>query len=311
MEEPIDHITRDFMNKRRFAFQPALCILLVLSFSNFLTAQTRVLVWADEFNEQAIDTSTWKFVGGPSNDNVQYYTNRDKNAKIAGDNLQIIALKESYAGYNYTSSMLVTKNVIDWRYGRIEASIKLPSSRGFVPAFWLLPADDRYGWWPSSGEIDIMEHPTNEIINIYGTVHTAAYNSFNGSGSRGSITQINDAESAYHVYAVEWTPDKIDFFVDDQKYFTFNNDHSGTATWPFDQPFYLILNLAVGGDWPGNPDNSTQFPQQMLVDYVRVYGAPRPTAAIPQVGHAWADARPTPGLWLIPAEPWSLLRPLR
>ena len=134
-----------------------------------------------------------------------------------------------------------------------------------------MPADDRYGWWPWSGEIDIMEHPTNQVDKIYGTIHAGAYSSFTGTASQGSNIQIPDAESAYHIYAIEWTPDRIDFYVDDQKYFTFNNDNSGSEKWPFDQPFYIILNLAVGGGWVGNPDASSVFPAVMEVDYVRVY----------------------------------------
>ena len=185
--------------------------------------------------------------------------------------LHIIALKESYEGYNYTTALLKTKNSVNWRYGRIEARIKLPGTNGFVPAFWMMPADDQYGWWPWSGEIDIMEHPTNQVDKIFGTVHAGAYSTFTGTTPQGSNIQIPDAETAYHIYAIEWTPEKIDFYVDDQKYFTFNNEHSGFKAWPFDQPFYIILNLAVGGGWVGNPDATSIFPAVMEVDYVRVY----------------------------------------
>ncbi len=135
----------------------------------------------------------------------------------------------------------------------------------------MLPEDQRYGYWPLSGEIDILEHPTNEIDKIYGTVHTGAYNSFTGSGPRGSTITISDAETEFHVYAIEWSEEKIDFFVDDQKYFTFNNEHSGFEAWPFDQSFYIILSMGVGGGWVGDPDASSIFPAIMEVDYVRVY----------------------------------------
>ncbi len=154
----------------------------------------------------------------------------------------------------------------------MEASIKLPSTPGFVPAFWMLPVDQMYGWWPNSGEIDIMEHPTNEVTKIYGTVHTETYNLFAGPlPPGGSSVDVPDAESAFHLYAVEWTPEKIDFFVDDKMYYSFANDHGSSATWPFNQPFYIILNLAVGGGWVGTPGESTVFPAIMEVDYVRVY----------------------------------------
>ncbi|TNF42648.1 MAG: glycosyl hydrolase family protein [Bacteroidetes bacterium] len=140
-----------------------------------------------------------------------------------------------------------------------------------MPAFWLQPEDERYGWWPFSGEIDIMEHPTNEAGKIYGTVHTSAYSYFTGSEPRGGTLVINDVESAFHLYAIEWSPQKIDFFVDDEKYFTFSNENTGFQTWPFDQPFYIILNMAVGGGWVGAPTATTIFPAIMEVDYVRVY----------------------------------------
>jgi beta-glucanase (GH16 family) len=254
-----------------FDFVRLYIILIFLGCSFDSIAQTRKLVWADEFNQTEIDRSIWKFGSGLTNDNIHYYTDRTENAQIVNGNLQIIALKESYQGYNYTSALLETKNSVNWRHGRIEARIKLPATNGFVPAFWMLPFDDRYGWWPLSGEIDIMEHPTNQVDKIYGTVHTGAYNSFTGSDSMGGIIQIPDAETTFHIYAIEWTEDQIDFYVDNQKYFTFSNDHASFETWPFEQPFYIILNLAVGGAWVGSPDTSSVFPAIMEVDYVRVY----------------------------------------
>lgn len=247
-----------------------ICLLIcVANFSN-LKAQDLQLVWSDEFEGTSLNIDKWNYGYGISND-IHYYTDRSSNVTVSDGKLKIIALEESYQGFNYTSGLINTSFISSWRYGRIEASIKLPGSNGFVPAFWLLPEDERYGWWPASGEIDIMEHPTNEITTIYGTIHSEAYNSFTGSGPRGGTIDIPDAESAFHLYAVEWTPDKIDFYVDNQKYYTFNNEHSGYQTWPFDQPFYIILNLAVGGGWVGTPDENTIFPAVMEVDYVRVY----------------------------------------
>ena len=220
------------------------CLLLCLSF--FFTgihAQDHQLVWADEFNDDIIDRSTWQFESGLSNDNVQFYTDRSDNAKIVDGKLQIIALQESYQGYEYTSAHLRTGQTHYWKYGRIEARIKVPGTPGFVPAFWMLPVDNMYGWWPLSGEIDIMEHPSNEITRIYGTVHTEKYNLFSGSSPpRGGVIEIPDAETAFHLYAIEWGPEKIDFFVDEQKYYSFENDNGASDTWPFDQPFYIILN---------------------------------------------------------------------
>lgn len=247
------------------------CILLLAFNLPATRAQTRQLVWSDEFDSPSLDQSVWSFQTGQFNDCVHFSTDRSANTKIVDGKLQLIALKEAYQGYDYTASVIKTKHAAYWRYGRIEASIKLPVTNGFVPAFWLLPEDERYGWWPACGEIDIMEHPTNEVNKIYGTVHTQAYNYFTGSEPRGSTIVINDAGTAFHLYAVEWTPDRIDFFVDNVKYFTFHNEQTGFQTWPFDQPFYIILNMAVGGGWVGNPDANTIFPAVMEVDYVRVY----------------------------------------
>lgn len=250
---------------RFFAFS----VFLLYGFVSY--AQERRLVWSDQFDGSSIDNSVWSFETGPSNDNVHFYTSRSENSTVVDGKLQLIALREAYSGYNFTSALIHTKKSLNWRYGRIEARIKLPASIGFVPAFWLLPADDRYGWWPYSGEIDIMEHPTNFVSQIYGTVHTGAYNSFTGSEPKGRSIEIPDAETQFHIYAIEWSKEKIDFYVDDQKYFTFTNDHSGPGTWPFDHPFYIILNLAVGGGWVGNPDDSSIFPAVMEIDYVNVY----------------------------------------
>jgi beta-glucanase (GH16 family) len=260
------------MNKKDTIRRLAYCCCLsgLICWFTLLAAQDRVLVWSDEFTGSTIDDSKWKFGTGATNDNVHYYTNRSENINIVDNVLNIIALKESYNGFSYTSALIKTK--ISWRYGRIEARIKLPATNGFVPAFWMLPEDDIYGWWPNSGEIDIMEHPTNQVSTIYGTVHTEKYNLFAGvDPPQGSNIEIPDAETEFHIYAAEWTEDQIDFYVDDQLYYSFINDNDGSATWPFDRSFYIILNLAVGGGWVGDPDQTTVFPAIMEVDYVRVY----------------------------------------
>ncbi|MBN2416587.1 carbohydrate binding domain-containing protein [bacterium] len=248
-----------------------LSLLLAAAYVPVADAQDRRLVWADEFNGSALDRSVWSFQLGQFNDCVHYATDRAENTEVSGGTLKLIAREESYRGYSYTASVIKTIHTAWWQYGRIEARIKLPSSSGFVPAFWLQPEDEAYGWWPASGEIDIMEHPTNEVSTIYGTIHNGAYNSFFGSGPRGGTIDIPTAESAFHLYAVEWTPQGIDFYVDDTKYYTFTNENSGYETWPFDQPFYIILNMAVGGGWVGSPTETTVFPAVMEVDYVRVY----------------------------------------
>jgi beta-glucanase (GH16 family) len=257
--------------KKNFYNKAVFSLVICFAYVSFLKAQTFQLVWSDEFNGSSLDQSIWSFQLGQFNDCVHYCTDLPTNTAVADGKLQLIALEESYQGYDYTASVIKTKHTVNWRYGRIEARIKLPATNGFVPAFWLLPEDEQYGWWPASGEIDIMEHPTNEVTTIYGTIHSEAYNSFTGSGPRGGTTDIADAETDFHLYAIEWTPEKIDFFVDNQNYYTFNNEHTGYQTWPFDHPFYIILNMAVGGAWVGNPTSSTVFPAIMEVDYVRVY----------------------------------------
>ena len=249
-------------------------LALVVAFFGFrpeVAAQVRSLVFSDEFSGTSIDRSIWTLGNGPTNDNVHYYTDRPENAQLVGGELQIIARKESYMGFAYTSALLQTRNAISWCYGRVEARIKMPAGAGFVPAFWMMPADNMYGWWPCSGEIDIMEHPTTEIDKIYGSAHARAYSYFTGSAPKTKSVQVPDAESAFHTYAIEWSADRIDFYVDQTMYHTVSNDHAGPHTWPFDRPFYVILNLAVGGGWVGNPGPSTVFPAMMEIDYVRVY----------------------------------------
>jgi beta-glucanase (GH16 family) len=219
-----------------------------------------------------VDTTKWRYGIGNSGDLLHYYTNREENVSVSNGTLKIIALKEYYMGFDHTSGMLVVKNNVGWHRGRIEARIQLPGTPGFVPAFWMLPVDNIYGWWPASGEIDIMEYVTTMPGTIYGTVHTDYYNLFGGpQPPQGATSEVPDAETAFHVYAIEWNEEKIDFFVDDNKYYTFSNQQTGYEKWPFDQPFYTILNLAVGGSWSGPPTENTVFPAIMLVDYVRVY----------------------------------------
>lgn len=236
----------------------------------------QTLVWSDEFDYTGLpDPARWSYdTGGHGwgNDELEYYTEkRLENARVENGNLIIEARKEDLGGRNYTSARLVTKEKGDWLYGRIEVRAKLPSGVGTWPAIWMLPTDWEYGGWPHSGEIDIMEHVGFNPNVIHGTVHTGAFNHMIGT-QKGDTIRIDDAMDAFHVYAVEWTPEKIDFFVDKTRYFTFTNSGKGSAEWPFDKRFHLILNIAVGGSWGGQKGvDSTAFPTTMLVDYVRVY----------------------------------------
>ncbi|WKZ70846.1 MAG: glycoside hydrolase family 16 protein [Melioribacteraceae bacterium] len=235
------------------------------------------LVWNDEFEGSAIDNNKWGHevnARGGGNNELQYYTDRPENSFVQDGYLHIVAHQEEYTGDEgtryYTSARMRTMNKGDWTYARIEVKAKIPYGQGMWPAIWMLPTDWSYGGWPSSGEIDIMEH-VNSGSEIHGSVHTEAYNHRIGTQKTGQIT-IPDADDNFHVYAIEWSEDKIDFMVDGQVYFTFNNDKKGDyKTWPFDKRFHLLLNVAVGGDWPGNPTPQTLFPKEMVVDYVRVY----------------------------------------
>lgn len=237
-----------------------------------------VLTWSDEFNYNGLpDPNKWKYdVGGHGygNHELQYYTNaRLENARVDDTVLVITARKEKMNDNAFTSARLISKTVGDWKYGRFEVRAILPFGTGTWPAIWMLPDDWSYGsgGWPDNGEIDIMEHVGYDHGVIHGSIHTKAYNHKIGTQKSGQV-RYNDATVNFHVYAIEWDSTKIDFFVDAKKYFTFNNEHTGYATWPFDKAFHYILNLAVGGDWGGAQGvDSTIFPQKMIVDYARMY----------------------------------------
>lgn len=234
------------------------------------------LVWSDEFNYTGLpDANHWGYdVGGSGwgNNELEYYTDhRAENARVENGNLVIEARRENYGGRPYTSARLVTRGHGDWLYGRFEARAKLPGGRGTWPAIWMLPTDWAYGGWPASGELDIMEMVGFDVNNIHGTTHTKSYNHLIGT-QRTATTWVGDSTSAFHTYAAEWSADRIDVFVDGNRYFSFANEHTGFSAWPFDKRFHLILNLAVGGSWGGVKGvDDGAFPQRMEVDYVRVY----------------------------------------
>ncbi|HEU5139657.1 MAG TPA: carbohydrate binding domain-containing protein, partial [Bacillales bacterium] len=238
------------------------------------------LIWEDEFNAKKIDTSKWNFIeggGGYGNNELQNYTSRKKNARVEDGHLVIEAHKEQYQGNDYTSAKLTTEGKGDWTYGRFEIRAKLPEGQGIWPAIWMMPTDYQlYGTWPSSGEIDIMELLGDDPDTVYGTLHFG--NPHSQAGAPYSLEEGTFTDS-YHTFAIEWEPGEFRWYVDGKLYQKQNrwfSKLSGAAApftypAPFDRDFYLQLNLAVGGNWPGNPDATTQFPQQMLVDYVKVY----------------------------------------
>jgi beta-glucanase (GH16 family) len=237
------------------------------------------LTWSDEFNtadNSALDESKWTFeigdgYGGWGNGELEYYTDRLKNACINKGFLVITVLKETYEEYwDYTSARLKTKGKFEQTYGRFEARIKLPYSQGLWPAFWLLGNNFEQVGWPKCGEIDIMENSGKNPNKLSGTIHGPGYSGALGLGdSYLSSAKLSDD---YHIYALEWEPDAIRWYFDDKLYQTRTpNDLADKTRWVFDHPFFIILNVAVGGYFPGNPDETSVFPQQMAVDYIRVY----------------------------------------
>ncbi|NQV34909.1 MAG: glycoside hydrolase family 16 protein [Phycisphaeraceae bacterium] len=257
-----------------------------------LQAADWIKVWSDEFNTEGLpDTSKWNYEQGfVRNQEAQYYTRaRRENARVENGHLVIEARKESWPnpGYDagassrrwqrsrktadYTSASLVTKQKATWTYGRIEVRAKLPQGRGVWPAIWMLGTNISDIGWPACGEIDIMEYVGYDPNTIHANVHMKKYNHSIGTG-KGSKIATSKPYNQFHVYAVEWTAERMEFFFDDQKYFSFSNEHSGFDAWPFDKPHYLILNLAIGGSWGGQKGiDASIFPQTFLIDYVRVY----------------------------------------
>jgi beta-glucanase (GH16 family) len=277
------------------------------------------LVWSDEFDGKAIDPKKWDFdigngfynydarmwISGWGNDELQYYTREPDNAFVKDGMLHIRALKESLHGCGYTSARLKTRKkdgspLFAQRYGKFEIRAKLPTGKGVWPAIWMLPQEDKYGTWASSGEIDIMEAKGQDPTKVLGTLHYGSRWPHNAHTGKEFIFPDKGTIADFHVYALEWEPGEIRWYVDGKLYSTQSFWWSSSKTeggkgvkpakeadlnpWPapFDRPFYLILNVAVGGKFLGNPDKSTKFPAEMLVDYVRVYekaggyGKPRP-----------------------------------
>ena len=232
-------------------------------------------VWSDEFDYTGKpNASKWGYdIGGSGwgNNEAQYYTDSENNAKVDNGKLTITAIKEPFGGKNYTSARLVTKQKGDWLYGRVEVRAKLPSGKGTWPAIWMLPTDWAYGNWPASGEIDIMEHVGYDPNKVLFTIHTKDYNHNIGTQKGGSLV-IPTAMTEFHKYRVDWTPYAVRGYFDDQLVFTFVNEGKGSAAWPFDKKFHLLINLAVGGNWGGAQGiDDTIFPAVYEIDYVRVY----------------------------------------
>ena len=244
-------------------------IFLILLFSCFVQAkaQTWSLVWADEFNYSGLpDSSKWgNETGFVRNNELQYYTSRRfENSQVLNGNLLIIGKKEPYKNANYTSASLTTDKKYNWTFGKVDARIKLPRGQGLWPAFWMLGQNIHTVGWPRCGEIDIMEHINNEIIT-HGTLHW--HNDKHVSSGGTTTCDV----SKFHNYSIEWDKEAIKWFLDGEKYWEVSIKDSINSTSEFFKPQYIILNLAIGGSWPKNPDETTVFPDTMYVDYVRVY----------------------------------------
>jgi beta-glucanase (GH16 family) len=230
------------------------------------------LVWHDEFEGKKVNEENWTYdIGGWGwgNGEAQYYTSREENARLEDGLLVIEARQEKYENSYYTSARLKTQGIQEFKYGRVEARIKVPEGKGFWPAFWMLGAGFDGNNWPDCGEIDIMEFVGREPDLVIGTLHGPGY-----SGALG-LSQWNRQEfnvpDEFHIYAIEWEEDTIRWYFDGVHYFTVDREDVGNREWVFNQPFFIILNLAIGGTLGGTIGLDTEFPSQLLVDYVRVY----------------------------------------
>jgi beta-glucanase (GH16 family) len=235
------------------------------------------LVWSDEFDGSQIDLTKWQHEvndKGGGNNELQYYTAEPRNSYIENGNLVIEAIKEDYKTRKYTSARLNTKGKTDWLFGKIEVRAKLPKGQGIWPAIWMLPTDEEFGGWPKSGEIDIMEIVGHQPNTLHGTVHYGPDWPNNQHKGASYVLSSGDFSDNFHVFSIIWEKNLIRWYMDGTQYFSIKPEDLKPHIYPFNAKFHMILNLAVGGNWPGNPDETTVFPQKMLVDYVRVYKKP-------------------------------------
>lgn len=266
-------------------------LLALVLFAAFLCSQGTAradwkLVWSDEFDGNSINTNYWQFDrgngnGGWGNRELEYYTSRPENAFVSDGMLHIVARRESYDGFHFTSAKLKSSHHFSKKFGRFEFRAKMPSGQGYWPALWMMPERSVYGGWPASGEIDVMENRGSNTTAVLGTIHFGGMGHHDQSWGKPFKFSGGDSVTNFHVYAVEWTTNAIRWSVDNDVYETQTSWWSSSSRTnpairnpypaPFDQPFYIIMNLAIGGKFGGNPDATTVLPGEMLVDYVRVY----------------------------------------
>lgn len=241
----------------------------------FISANTTVTVykaptqlWSDEFNTDGLpNPNNWGYDTGNNNgwgnNELEYYTNRQENAYVSNGTLKIVLKKEAYQGFNYTSARLLSKGKFSFKYGKVDIRAKLPSGGGTWPALWMLGNNIDSVGWPACGEIDIMEHVGNQLNKIYGTVH---HPNHSGGNADGATVNIPNVTTEFHIYSLDWSPTQIKFYVDNQLFYTFANNSS----LPFNQNFFFIMNIAMGGNFGGAVDPNFSS-STMEVDYVRVY----------------------------------------
>ncbi len=249
---------------------------LVIPASGYSTPEAypgKTLVWSDEFNGTSLDQTAWTHetgAGGWGNNELQYY--RPDNTYLTAGNLIIEARKENFNGASYTSSRLITKGKKEFTFGRIDIRAAVPEGQGIWPALWMLGANINSVSWPACGEIDIMELIGSEPNRVHGTAHYGAnFNQHQSKGNSKTLPGTAKYGDEFHVYSVIWEQDQIRWLIDDVQFFEIKAADVAPAAYPFNQPFFFIFNVAVGGNWPGNPNNNTIFPQRMIVDYVRVF----------------------------------------
>lgn len=263
--------------KRKTNYINILLIIILIS-CNDNAKKDYTLIWSDEFEYHGLPDSTkWMYdtegnEHGWGNNEAQHYTvARLENASVKNGILNITARKENMKGKAYSSARLVSK--ADWKYGKIEVNARLPKGRGTWAAIWMMPGGWTFndGNWPTIGEFDIMEHVGHDLGVVHASAHSEDYQWQKGTQKTATI-KVEDAAEEFHSYIWEWTPEEVKAFVNDSLYFEYKNEGLGITKWPYDKPFYLILNVAVGGAWGSvNGIDSLAFPQTMEVDYVRIY----------------------------------------
>jgi beta-glucanase (GH16 family) len=264
------------MNKHKLIFLPVFFIICSFHTAHSQKNNKWKLIWSDEFSYTGLPDSTkWGYdVGGNGwgNNELQYYTQADtNNVRVKNGVLSIIARKEKRENKDYTSARMVTRGKSEFQYGRIEFRAKLPRGRGTWPAGWTLGSNIQQVGWPQCGEIDIMEHVGYDPDTIVGSLHTTAYNHIKGTQKTNRLF-IKNPYTEFHIYAIEYSPEKMDFILDDTVYLTVKNEHKSSDEWPFDKPQYILLDLAIGGNWGGAKGvDESIFPVALEVDYVRVF----------------------------------------